>query len=131
MDKFDTSGIIGRIQDLINSMSTNPTAFAKSVGIDPSNFSRKLKSEQPITEKDIAKICANAHVSKDWLVNGTGEKDAPQPNGDAIWFLKDRIIELARQLAENKENIARLERENNDITSQLSTLCSQLDKMLE
>lgn len=34
-------------------MSDNPSAFAKIVGLDPSNFSRKLKKQQPITEKDI------------------------------------------------------------------------------
>lgn len=131
MDITNTDAIISRINELIYSMSDNPSAFAKIVGLDPSNLSRKLKKQQPITEKDINKICRNAHISKEWLLDGVGERSSiPLPaNNDATDIIKDQIVGLAKRLAENKEEIVRLERENSDIMAQLTAFCSKLDNI--
>ncbi len=131
MDITNTDAIISRINELIYSISDNPTAFAKIVGLDPSNFSRKLKKQQAITEKDINKICRNAHISKEWLLEGVGERSAVtlSANNDATDIIKDQIVGLAKRLAENKEEIIRLERENSDIMAQLTAFCSQLDQI--
>ena len=131
MDITNTDAIISRINELIYSMSDNPSAFSKIVGLDPSNFSRKLKKQQPITEKDINKICRNAHISKEWLLEGIGERSAITlpANNDATDIIKDQIVGLAKRLAENKEEIVRLERENSDIMAQLTAFCSQLDNI--
>lgn len=131
MDITNTDAIISRINELIYSMSDNPSAFAKIVGLDPSNFSRKLKKQQSITEKDINKICRNANISKEWLLEGVGERSAITlpANNDATDIIKDQIVGLAKRLAENKEEIIRLERENSDIMAQLTAFCSQLDNI--
>ena len=129
MDITDTKAIINRINELIRSLSGNTTAFAKSVGIDPSNLSRKLKAQQPITERDIIKICRNAHISQDWLLYGVGERSAIPASNVATDIVKDQIVGLAKRLAENKEEIVRLERENSDIMAQLTVFVSQLDNI--
>ena len=48
-------------------------AFAIYVGINPSNFNRKMRGEIPFTDKDFAKICKATGISRDWLESGEGK----------------------------------------------------------
>lgn len=126
MDLPNPQETLGRIQELIDSSFTSKYAFSKQSGIDTGNLSKKLKGDLTITMNDVDRICKNVHVSKDWLLYGTGDKFTKQPDENSTGFIKNRIIDLARRLAENKEEITRMERENSDILAQLSVLCSQL-----
>lgn len=66
--------IIKRINELIDDSMLTASAFASNVGLDPSNFRKKLLGYQPITAKDIDKICKAKNVSVSWLQDGEGEK---------------------------------------------------------
>lgn len=66
--------IIKRINELIDDSMLTASAFASNVGLDPSNFRKKLLGNQPITTKDIDKICKAKNVSASWLQDGEGEK---------------------------------------------------------
>lgn len=63
-----------RIKELVRESGVAANSFGKTVGIDPSNFSRKMRGEQSITRKDIDKISSAIGVSKTWLMDGSGEK---------------------------------------------------------
>lgn len=126
MDLPNPQETLGRIQELIDSSFTSKYAFSKQSEIDAGNLGKKLKGDLPITMNDVDRICKNVHVSRDWLLYGTGDKFTKQPDENSTGFIKNRIIDLARRLAENKEEITRMERENSDILAQLSVLCSQL-----
>lgn len=126
MDLPNPQETLGRIQELIDSSFTSKYAFSKQSRIDTGNLGKKLKGDLPITMNDVDRICKNVHVSKDWLLYGTGDKFTKQPDENSTRFIKNRIIDLARRLAENKEEITRMERENSDILAQISVLCSQL-----
>lgn len=129
MDIPNQEKTLERIKELIASSFTSTFAFAKQSGIDNGNLGKKLRGQLPITPKDIEKISKNIHVSKEWLLNGTGDAFVQKTEDNSSGFIKNRIIDLARRLAENKEEITRMERENNDILAQLSALCSQLDSI--
>ena len=62
-----------RIKELVRKSGVAANSFGKIVGIDPSNFSRKMRGEQSITRKDIDKISSAIGVSKAWLLNGSGK----------------------------------------------------------
>ncbi|MBR1402024.1 MAG: helix-turn-helix transcriptional regulator [Prevotella sp.] len=47
--------------------------FAKRVGIDPGNFSKKINGIQTWTIFDVNKICNNTNVSRYWLTDGEGK----------------------------------------------------------
>ena len=126
MDLPNPQETLGRIQELIDSSFTSKYAFSKQSEIDAGNLGKKLKGDLPITMNDVDKICKNVHVSRDWLLYGTGDMFMRQPDEKSTGFIQNRIIDLARRLAENKKEITRMERENSDILAQISVLCSQL-----
>jgi len=126
MDLPNPQETLGRIQELIDSSFTSKYAFSKQSEIDAGNLGKKLKGDLSITMNDIDKICKNVHVSRDWLLYGTGDMFMRHPDEKSTGFIQNRIIDLARRLAENKKEITRMERENSDILAQISVLCSQL-----
>lgn len=81
-------GVRERIKELVRESGVAANSFGKSVGIDPSNFSRKMRGEQSITRKDIDKISSAIGVSKAWLLDGSGEKyikeEASTQIGDCV-----------------------------------------------
>lgn len=66
--------VLARIAELIKDFGLPDRRFAISMNIDTSNFGRKMKGEQPITENDVEKISKGANVNKEWLLSGEGDK---------------------------------------------------------
>ena len=124
----DQKEIIKRIEELVSDSFTSQNAFAIQVGINSSNFRKKLNGEQTITKNDIKKIADAKKVSREWLQTGKGEKYIERSDDEINNRLKEEIIVLARQLSYNQELILKTQRENDDIMRQLNALYIQLDK---
>ena len=71
--------IVGRIVEIIKERGQSISGFAKDVGIDPGNFSRKIKNGATITAMDLDKINRVTGVSQKWLRTGSGEKFGYKP----------------------------------------------------
>lgn len=65
--------LIGRLELVMTKRHETKTAFAMSVGIATSNFTRKMKGQQPFTKRDFILIEQATGISKEWLEFGTGE----------------------------------------------------------
>lgn len=65
--------IIERMSHLMKREGLTKNAFATKVGINPSNFNRKMKGEIPFTIRDITKVSKNIGVNTEWLETGDGE----------------------------------------------------------
>ena len=70
---FDQKEIKARIEKLVWESKLTPRRFAIEVGIDTSNFSRKLKGTLPWTINDINRISEKLRVRKGWLLDGEGQ----------------------------------------------------------
>ncbi len=68
--------VIARVQYLMKQRGETKNAFAIVVGINPSNFNRKMKEELPFTPKDFTKISEAVGVSIEWLETGNGNLPA-------------------------------------------------------
>lgn len=71
--KIHQKGVSERMRELITHFKFSDSMFAKKVGIDPGNFSRKIKGTQPWTVFDFDKICNSTNVSREWLADGEGD----------------------------------------------------------
>lgn len=65
--------VIKRLESVLKERGDTKNAFAISVGINPSNFNRKMRDEIPFTSKDFAKICQATSINRDWLESGNGQ----------------------------------------------------------
>lgn len=70
---LNQSEITKRIELLIEQSHQSPNKFAIEVGIDTSNFSRKLKGTLPWTVNDVNKLSEKLRVRKGWLLDGEGQ----------------------------------------------------------
>jgi len=70
---LNQSEITKRIELLIEQSHQSPNKFAIEVGIDTSNFSRKLKGMLPWTVNDVNKLSEKLRVRKGWLLDGEGQ----------------------------------------------------------
>lgn len=70
---LNQSEITKRIGLLIEQSHQSPNKFAIEVGIDTSNFSRKLKGTLPWTVNDVNKLSEKLRVRKGWLLDGEGQ----------------------------------------------------------
>lgn len=71
-NEFNQKDVMDRIMRLQQDKGSSPTAFARLIGIDPANYSKKIKCKQPWTNLDINKICQALGLNKDWLITGEG-----------------------------------------------------------
>lgn len=75
MNTIDQEGVKKRIEILKMKFNINTGSdFAKSVGINKSNFYQAMKGEERhIGESMINKIAACLHINREWLLTGNGE----------------------------------------------------------
>ncbi len=64
--------IIERLQEYIKQKGETKNSFAISVGLNPSNFNRKMNGSIPFTSKDFAKISKATGLSAEWIETGEG-----------------------------------------------------------
>ncbi len=122
------STIIERFEEVRMDNNLSKNAFCGKAGINSSNYTKKIKGDIVITEKDIGGVCKAFGVSPNWLRTGEGEKYLALNRDENVLNIKGEIINLARQLTKNKELMAQLALENENLMSQLSALYTQLDK---
>ena len=123
-----TATIIERLQEIQKDSCLNKNQFALRLGINPSNYSRKLIGKQTITDNDIKALYDVFGVNPDWMREGIGEKYVNQNMVIPRNSIEQTIIGLTRKLTQNKELISKLELENESILSQLGAMYMQLDK---
>lgn len=66
--------IIERLESILKESGDTKNAFSIKVGINPSNFNRKMKGDIPFTSKDFAKISEALGIDRKWLETGNGEE---------------------------------------------------------
>ncbi|MBD5244102.1 MAG: LexA family transcriptional regulator [Barnesiella sp.] len=76
--------IISRIRQLISMRGEGQGAFARSIGVDPTNMSKHMSGRLPITDGLINRIAVDLGVSKSWLLTGVGSPYAKQLHTDFI-----------------------------------------------
>ncbi|HRN03434.1 MAG TPA: helix-turn-helix transcriptional regulator, partial [Muribaculaceae bacterium] len=68
--------IAERLRYLVDLTRKTQVEFGKLINVDPSNMSKILSGNYPITDAMVNRVVVNLGVSKDWLTNGT---DVPYP----------------------------------------------------
>lgn len=63
-----------RIKELIKEMGVSQNEFASRIGTDCSNFSKQINGKLAITSVLTNKIIVELGISKEWLIEGKGEK---------------------------------------------------------
>ena len=63
-----------RIKELIKEMGISQNEFASRIGTDCSNFSKQINGKLAVTRVLTNKIIVELGVSKEWLLEGKGEK---------------------------------------------------------
>ncbi len=66
--------IAARIKELIKEMGISQNEFASRIGTDCSNFSKQINGKLAISRVLTNKIIVELGVSKEWLLEGKGEK---------------------------------------------------------
>lgn len=64
--------IASRIKFLIERSGASQAAFARSLGLNPSNMSKHLSGRLPVTRGLINRIAMDMSVNREWLLTGTG-----------------------------------------------------------
>ncbi len=73
------STVVERLNSFIKEKGETKNSFSTKVGINPSNFNRKMKGELPFTNKDFVKIHTSTGLSLEWLEFGEGDMTAERP----------------------------------------------------
>ena len=134
-----------RVRRLIKESGLTDSAFAKKVGVDPSNFSRKLLGTQTWTVNDVKKICDTINVSHEWLVDGIGDiyeekhsldGDNVIPNitdviqdipvdGNKESYL-DVVMTLFKRYMDNEQRYQEIIKENQKIMQQITFIYEKI-----
>lgn len=85
--------IIERLESILKERGDTKNAFSIKVGINPSNFNRKMKGDIPFTSKDFAKISDAIGINRDWLEKGIGEPKSPACD-QVDHKLVDKLVEM-------------------------------------
>lgn len=70
----EKEGIILRVKELIELSGLKKSRFAVEVGINASNFGKKLEGSLGFTDKDVKSISKKMGVRIGWLLTGEGER---------------------------------------------------------
>lgn len=68
-----------RVRGLLDDLNLRQQEVARRIEADPTNFSKTLRLRQPLTGGFVNSMVAHMGLSRDWLVDGTGEPYAAEP----------------------------------------------------
>ncbi len=71
MEVENVKAVRERLIEAIEQMSSSPTAFARTYGLDPSYLAKKLKGIKPITRHDFRKL-SESPINAEWVLTGEG-----------------------------------------------------------
>lgn len=83
--------IAARIRELIKDMGISQNEFADRIKTDRSNFSKLLNGKLKISRVLTNKIVVDLSVSKEWLLEGRGEKYKSMYNSGAVIISRDSL----------------------------------------
>ena len=88
-----------RIKELIKEMGISQNEFATRIGTDCSNFSKQINGKLAITSVLTNKIIVELGISKEWLIEGKGEKrkSATASNSKTITLPSNIIRDTANE----------------------------------
>lgn len=113
--------IITRVKELmVDKGSRSVLSFAKCVGIDCSNLSKKLKGLSNFTERDLILISRSLHVNLMWLTFGKGDKYCSSHHSYVSDMITDENVKLRIEKARLEERVQCLESEKVFLQQMLS-----------
>ena len=86
--------LIGRVKYLIEMSRMSQGAFARRIGIDPSNLSKHLSGKLQMGDSLINRIIVETGVSRLWLRDGVGTPFDKQPEPPSINIAPDRMVSI-------------------------------------
>lgn len=91
-----------RIKSIRSALGLSQEAFGSRLGIKKAAVSRIESGAVNLTETNIMLICEKFNVSREWLLNGTGEMFRPE-SSDAMDKLAEQynLSDLEKEMLEN------------------------------
>lgn len=136
---WNNEGLVLRITELVTDSGFKKSKFANEVGIDPSNFGKKLDGKLKFTDSDLKLIINYTNVRMVWLLTGEGDKfednesrmdENPtlvtESTGEFNMNVQEEIIRLTMLMTANDEIINSKRAENENIMKRLNALCTIL-----
>lgn len=101
-----------RIKSIRSALGLSQEAFGSRLGIKKAAVSRIESGAVNLTETNIILICERFNVSREWLLNGTGEMFLPESSGavDALAAQYD-LTPLERDMVENYCKLSKAQRQ--------------------
>lgn len=105
--------VITRVRQIMSDLNQTKNAFAINVGINPSNFNRKMGGTIPFTKRDFGLIQKETGISSLWIETGLGEKYAPKEgleqtqtaSNNYAGAQQDNMLEAYKQLEKHTEHL--------------------------
>lgn len=86
--------LVDRLRYLIRLSRLSQAAFARRIGLDPSNLSKHLSGKLPINDSLINRIVVETGVSRRWLRDGEGVPFSALPEPASIEFDPAGVVDL-------------------------------------
>ena len=100
-----------RIKSIRSALGLSQEAFGSRLGIKKAAVSRIESGAVNLTETNIMLICEKFNVSREWLLNGTGEMFLPE-SSDSLDALAEQydLTPLEREIFENYCKLSKAQR---------------------
>lgn len=100
-----------RIRELRTDLGLNQSEFGERIGVKKSVVSTMESGRTNLTARNTDLICKEFNVSREWLLNGTGEMFLPESSGavDALAAQYD-LTPLERDMVENYCKLSKAQR---------------------
>lgn len=101
-----------RIRELRTELGLNQSEFGERIGVKKSVVSTMESGRTNLTARNTDLICKEFNVSREWLLNGTGEMFLPESSGtvDALAAQYD-LTPLERDMVENYCKLSKAQRQ--------------------
>lgn len=100
-----------RIKSIRSALGLSQEAFGSRLGIKKAAVSRIESGAVNLTETNVILICERFNVSREWLLNGTGEMFLPE-SSDSLDALAEQydLTPLEREIFENYCKLSKAQR---------------------
>ena len=104
-------GVNERIRELRTTLGLNQSEFGERIGVKKSVVSTMESGRTNLTARNADLICKEFNVSREWLLNGTGEMFLPE-SSDSLDALVEQydLTPLEREIFENYCKLSKAQR---------------------
>lgn len=104
-------GVNERIRELRTELGLNQSEFGERIGVKKSVVSTMESGRTNLTARNTDLICKEFNVSREWLLNGTGEMFLPE-SSDSLDALAEQydLTPLEREIFENYCKLSKAQR---------------------